>query len=110
MLVQVLVTSVIVAVLAAGLLQMVVMNHTILRRSTAGAAARKQAEGAFNKALAYWNQNGYYPCQGTLPGYTASAATPCACTLTPASSADPVITASGGVSSCKVVTDAAIAP
>ena len=74
-LVHVLVTGVIVAFIAAGLLRMVLMNYIVVDRATKGAANRKESEAMLNRALTYWNQTnqvcsnipGGFSCTGT-PG------------------------------------------
>ncbi len=56
MLVHVLVTGVIVAFIAAGLLRMALMNYIVVDRATKGAENRKEAEALLNRAVTYWNQ------------------------------------------------------
>ena len=56
-LVHVLVTGVIVAFLAAGLLRMVLMNYIAVDRATKSARNRKEAEAMLQRALTYWNES-----------------------------------------------------
>ena len=55
-LIHVLITGVIVAFIAAGLLRMVLMNYIAVDRATKGAQNRKESEAMLNRALTYWNQ------------------------------------------------------
>jgi Tfp pilus assembly protein PilX len=70
-LVHVLITGVIVAFIAAGLLRMVLMNYIAVDRATKGAQNRKEAEAMLQRALTYWNQTNSvcsttanFPCTG----------------------------------------------
>ncbi len=54
-LIQVLVTAMIVAVIAAGIIQVVLMRGTIQARTEQGAGARQQAEGTLNTIMTAWN-------------------------------------------------------
>ncbi len=55
-LVHVLVTGVIVAFIAAGLLRMVLMDYIVVDRVAKGAQNRKEAEALLNRAVTYWNE------------------------------------------------------
>lgn len=74
-LVHVLITGVIVAFIASGLLRMVLMNYIAVDRATKGAQNRKESEAMLNRALTYWNQAnqvcanipGGFSCSG-VPG------------------------------------------
>ncbi|MCM2303387.1 MAG: hypothetical protein NDJ72_01695 [Elusimicrobia bacterium] len=110
-LVHVLITGVIVAFIASGLLRMVLMNYIAVDRATKGAQNRKEAEAMLQRALTYWNQTNSvcstsvnFPCTGggvganqcdcACPGVaavprvvvTGPAAGPCVITIT---SSDP---------------------
>lgn len=75
-LVHVLITGVIVAFIAAGLLRMVLMNYIAVDRATKGAQNRKEAEAMLQRALTYWNKTNsvcstdatYFPCTGAGVG------------------------------------------
>lgn len=54
-LVHVLITGVIVAFIASGLLHMVLMNYIAVERASKGAQNRKEAESMLNRALTAWN-------------------------------------------------------
>lgn len=55
-LIHVLITGVIVAFIASGLLNMVMMNYIAVDRATKGAQNRKEAEAMLQRALTYWNK------------------------------------------------------
>lgn len=101
MLIHVLITGVIVAFIAGGLLRMVLMNYIAVDRATKGAANRKEAEALLNRAITYWNQTnqvcanipGGFNCTG-VPGT-------CSC-YCPSSSAQPRIHAYTSGGACKV--------
>ena len=78
-LIHVLVTGIIVAFIAAGLLRMVLMNYIAVDRASKGAQNRKEAEAMLQRALTYWNKSNivcssdatYFPCapaSTTVPG------------------------------------------
>jgi hypothetical protein len=103
---HVLITGVIVAVLAASLLRMTLLNYVVTQRAAGGAQERKEAEGAFNRLMTRWNSTnlvcddlaGVYNCSGT-PGT-------CACTCTPFDAQNPTVTAAvtGGLCTVNVTT------
>jgi Tfp pilus assembly protein PilX len=70
-LVHVLITGVIVAFIASGLLRMVLMNYIAVDRATKGAQNRKEAEAMLNRALTYWNQANQV-CANIPSGFTCS--------------------------------------
>jgi hypothetical protein len=83
-LVHVLITGVIVAFIAAGMLRMVMMNYIAVDRVAKGAGNRKEAEAMLNRAVTYWNISnkvcspipGGFSCTG-VPG-TCSCSCPSA--------------------------------
>ncbi len=79
-LVHVLITGVIVAFIASGLLHMVLMNYVAVDRASKGAQNRKEAESMLNRALTYWNLANAV-C-ANIPGGLNCSGTPgtCACT------------------------------
>lgn len=86
-LIHVLMTGVVVAVIAAGLMRMTMLRYVASARATSGGAARKQADAALNRALTYWNKDNVV-CKNNVPGYACSpaSATPpgvCDCVCTP---------------------------
>ena len=88
-LVHVLVTSVIVSVIAAGLMQMMLMRATIQARASEGAVARKKTESAFNTIMTRWNEA--QRCAQGVPGFSGgNASGNCNCNYT---STDGTITA-----------------
>lgn len=97
-LIHVLVTGVIVAFIAAGLLRMVMMNYVAVDRATKGAGNRKESEAMLNRALSYWNQTNQV-CSN-IPGGFSCVGVPgtCSCSC-PSSAAIPRIDAyvSGGL-------------
>lgn len=57
-LVQVLITSVIVSIMAAGLMQLVMLRYTVMSRGAEGATKKAQATAAFNTLMVEWNVPG----------------------------------------------------
>lgn len=78
-LIHVLITGVIVAFIAAGLLRMVMMNYIVVERAAKGAQNRKETEAILDRVTTYWTQNGV--CT-TVPffGACSAPASPCLCT------------------------------
>ena len=80
-LLQVLITSLVVAFIAAGLAKMMLMRATVIERATRGAVGVKGVESAFNNVMTAWvsAKNTCVP----VPGYSCSGccavATPCGC-------------------------------
>ena len=97
-LVHVLITGVIVAVIAAGMLRMVMMNYIAVDRVQKNAQNRKEADAMLLRAITYWNKSGIvcsttalFPCSpsyGTAPGT-------CNCSC-PNNVAIPRVTVTGG--------------
>jgi hypothetical protein len=79
-LIHVLITGVVVAFIAAGLMRMVLMNYVIVDRASKGAANRKESEAMLNRAITYWNQTNQV-C-ANIPGGMNCSGVPgtCACT------------------------------
>lgn len=99
-LVHVLITSVLVSVIAVGLVQMVMSRHTLLARSTQGAANQKQTERGFNSLMSFWNIGGNGVCSSGA-GYTCTgAAGTCGCTCTSTGQATIVSATVGGA--CRI--------
>ena len=73
-LVHVLITGVIVAYIAAGMLRMVMMNYIAIDRVARGAANRKEADAMLSRAVTYWSISGQV-CSAIPNGF--------ACTNTP---------------------------
>ena len=104
-LVHVLITGVIVAFIAAGLLRMVLMNYIAVDRATKGAQNRKEAEAMLQRALTYWNQTNsvcstnatYFPCTGTGVGLNQ-----CNCACPSAAALPRVVVTGGGPPPCTI--------
>jgi Tfp pilus assembly protein PilX len=99
-LVHVLMTGVVVAIIAAGLMRMTMLRYVASSRAAGGTQARRQADAALNRALTYWNQNNVV-CGNSIPGYTCApfSSTPpgvCNCTCTPSVSGQATIVVTGG--------------
>jgi len=98
-LIHVLVTGVIVAFIAAGLLRMVLMNYIAVDRATKGAQNRKEAEAMLQRAITYWNKSNvvcssdavFFPC--ATPSITSPGTCSCAC---PSAAAVPRVEVTGG--------------
>lgn len=109
-LVHVLITGIIVAFIAGGLLRMVLMNYIAVDRASKGSQNRKEAEAMLQRALTYWNKTNsvcstnvtYFPCVGAGVG-----ANTCDCSC-PSSAAVPRVTVSrigggvGGPPPCRI--------
>ena len=103
-LVHVLITGVIVAFIAAGLLRMVLMNYIAVDRATKGAQNRKEAEAMLDKALTYWNKSNQvcsttplFPCTGGGVG-----ANVCNCSCPSAVALPRVDVTGGGAPPCTI--------
>lgn len=79
-LVHVLITGVIVAFIASGMLRMVLMNYIAVDRASKGAQNRKESESMLNRALTYWNQANAV-C-ANIPGGLSCSGTPGTCNCT----------------------------
>ncbi|MDP3544226.1 MAG: hypothetical protein Q8T11_17310 [Elusimicrobiota bacterium] len=104
-LVHVLITGVIVAFIASGLLRMVLMNYIAVDRATKGAQNRKEAESMLHRALSHWNQTNSvcstgadFTCVGAGVG---SNQCDCAC---PSAGALPRVVVSGPLAGPCIVT------
>lgn len=94
-LLHVLVLSMIVAVITAGVVRMVLMNAMATQRAITGGKNHKESDAVLNRAVTYWNATGTV-C-ATIPGVPcvpASVASPgaCNCTCTSATGAVIVVT------------------
>lgn len=80
-LLQVLIMSVIIAIIAVSLSEMMVVYNSSVARRGASDEAKVAAEASFNRAITYWETGGVcsgvagYNCSGTCSPGT------CACTL-----------------------------
>lgn len=104
-LVHVLMTGVVVAIIAAGLMRMTMLRYVASARATGGTQARRHTDAALNRALTYWNQNNIV-CGNSIPGYScapASVTSPgtCNCTCTSAGNATIRVTG-GGAPPCSI--------
>lgn len=104
-LVHVLITGVIVAVIAGGLLRMILMNYIAVDRASKGAQNRKEAEAMLQMALTYWNKSNVvcsttalFPC---TPNYTTPPGT-CNCTCPSAAALPRVEVTGGGAPPCTI--------
>lgn len=94
-LIHVLITGIIVAFIAAGLLRMVLMNYIAIDRAGKGSTNRKEAEAMLSQVISHWSQFGVCTNFGA---YTCNvAASPCLCTGSPGggSLTNPTITVAG---------------
>lgn len=104
-LVHVLITGVIVAVIAGGLLRMILMNYIAVDRASKGAQNRKEAEAMLQRALTYWNKSNVV-CSSTAlftcsPNYTVSPGT-CNCYCPDSTSTPRVEVTGGGAPPCTI--------
>lgn len=99
-LIQVLMTGVVVAIIAAGLLRLTMLRYVASARASSSTVARRQADATLNRALSYWNSSNVV-CSDNIPGYLCSPAFTappglCRCTCTPAVAGEATIVVSGG--------------
>lgn len=104
-LIHVLMTGVVVAIIAAGLMRMTMLRYVASTRATGGTQARRSADSALNRALTYWNSVNIV-CANNVPGYSCGPAsiTPpgtCNCTCTSAGNAT-IVVSGGGAPPCGV--------
>jgi len=105
-LVHVLIMGVIMAIIAAGLMSVMMLQYKVTGRMEQGSEAKKRAEVALAKIISNWNENGY--CTSTnLSGYSSCAFTaPCTCTCS--GSGMPTITGASVGGSCQIKINALI--
>ncbi|MBI4059883.1 MAG: hypothetical protein HY403_00480 [Elusimicrobia bacterium] len=105
-LIHVLITSAVAALIAAGLLRMVLMSSSAVDRAVKGARNLKEAEAMLQRAITYWNKSNvvcssdaeHFPC--ATPSATPPGTCSCAC---PSGSALPrVVVTGGGAPPCVV--------
>ena len=104
-LIHVLVTGIIVAFIAAGLLRMVLMNYIAVDRASKGAQNRKEAEAMLQRALSYWNKtNIVCSTDANFACTPASVAVPgtCACSCPTAAAVPRVVVTGGGAPPCTI--------
>ena len=94
-LMHVLVTGVIVAFIAAGLLRLAMLRYEVTARAQRSAQDKRSAEGALSLLITYWNLNNTrcadVPGSGGYSSYSCGNTGTCDCTCTPTNAADPVI-------------------
>lgn len=100
---HVLVTGVIVAVIAAGMLRITLMNYIATERASAGQKNRKEADALLNRALTYWNETNTV-CSDNIPGLPCSPPSTippgtcsCTCGTTPS-----IVVTGGGPPPCTI--------
>ena len=81
-LVHVLITGVIVALIAAGLLRMVLMNYIAVDRAAKGTANRKESEALLSRALSEWNRTNLVCSDIPGPGGFTCSGVPGTCNCT----------------------------
>ena len=86
---HVLVTGVIIAFIAAGLLRLAMLRYEVTARSQRSVQDKRAAEGALNRLVTYWNLNNVR-CMN-IPGYDCGNTGTCDCTCTPGSPDEPTI-------------------
>ncbi|MBI5624899.1 MAG: hypothetical protein HY924_14075 [Elusimicrobia bacterium] len=108
--VHVLVTSVIMGILAAGMMTIVLMQYRLIHRQAYGSMGEKYDEMALSMLVSFWGAN-QTVCQNMAGSHTDAisytcSGTPgsCPCTCTPSNSFYPVITvgAAGADGSCSI--------
>ena len=105
-LVHVLVTGVVVAFIAAGLLRMVLMNYIAVDRASKGAQNRKEADAMLQRALTYWNKSNIV-CSSDATFFvcaTPSTVIPgiCSCACPSAAALPRVVVTGGGAPPCTI--------
>lgn len=100
-LLQVLVTSVLVFIIAAGLMSMVMGRHTVSTRVAESAAKRKSADAAFNRLMSHWNMPSNGVCSSVM-GYSCTGS-PGTCGCVCSKTGEPEVTTTDlGSGRCKV--------
>jgi hypothetical protein len=99
-LIQVLLTAVIVSIIAAGMMNLILLRATAIKRSQAGATGLANANSGLDAILATWSTQNT-KCFNPVPGYTGgSSASPpgnCSCTYASQSNGTIITVTSGGV-------------
>lgn len=102
-LIHVLITSILVAIIAAGLMSVMMLQYQVTIRAEQGSKGRKGAEAGLSRIVSAWNANGFctdisgtYDCSGS-----PSLAT-CTCTCTAIAGGMPAITVSGSAPPCTI--------
>lgn len=100
----VLILSVIMSVIAGGLLSLMTHQHQLAHRQEQSSKGKKQAEMALARMIGGWNSvAGGPPCSNTIPGYTCGAPLGvCGCACAPASSGLPTISTAIVGGDCQV--------
>ncbi|MBI5629459.1 MAG: hypothetical protein HY921_01095 [Elusimicrobia bacterium] len=101
-LIHVLVIAVITSIIAAGLLRMLLLRHTLISRAQEGSAAKKSAESAMARLVSSWNSVNIVCSNVSGSGYTCSPASTtspgtCSCTCTSPGDATVVAALSGSL-------------
>ncbi|HAM36826.1 MAG TPA: hypothetical protein DEB40_13470 [Elusimicrobia bacterium] len=80
-LVHVLMTALVVSIIAAGMMQMLLLRSRVIARSVEGLQARKEAEKEMYHVVAAWNaaNGGAGATCGPIPGYTIISGSPGTC-------------------------------
>lgn len=95
---HVLVTSVVVSLIAAGLLRMVLMDHMANERLAVGDRGKKSAETALNQVMGVWNKANIVCSDASAVGYSCdplSVSTPGACSCICIKAGAPTIAVTG---------------
>lgn len=106
-LLHVLVTSVVIALIAASLLRLAVMRQQVTARATKATQERRYDDAALAALVTNWNAAGM-SCANNIPNYTcgpAAAVSPgtCGCTCTPSAANFPTIyTCPADGASCQI--------
>lgn len=103
-LLHILVTSAVVALIAATLLRLAAMRFQVTARATRSAQERRYDDAALASIVSNWNSVSM-ACANNVPNYTcapAAASVPgiCGCTCTPSLPNFPTVYTSGTPSSC----------
>lgn len=80
---HVLITAMVSAMIATGLVRMMLVRHAVIVRATEGAQKKKDAEAALNRLLTTWAANNDYcssPSGVTCSGVTTTCSA-CTCTI-----------------------------
>ncbi|MDD5656525.1 MAG: hypothetical protein PHF00_04635 [Elusimicrobia bacterium] len=104
MLIHVLITAVVVAVIAAGLMRMLMSRGAMINRARESTEGLKRDDGAFGRVLARWNEAGK-TCVDGVAGYerTSGVDDICQCAYSPTTKPnDPDIAARFVDSKCQL--------
>lgn len=107
-LIHVLITSVVVAIIAAGLMSVMMLQYQVTSRAGQGSKGRKGAEAGLSRIISSWNTNGFCTdipvSDGSIYDCAAGASlASCTCTCTASVAGGmPALTVAAGSPPCTI--------